>query len=74
MIKDLTGGGGGNDTLQGQRRPQLVEKVVQVQMLPWAQKFVEAVDANISKDDPEGFCLPPGIQTRRLPLHFLRRF
>ncbi len=30
-------------------------------MLPWAQKLYEERRANLSKDDPEGFCLPPGV-------------
>jgi len=63
VIKDITGNGFGDSNVDtaGSRGPQLVEKVIQVQMLPWAQKFFNEVDANISKDDPEGFCLPPGI-------------
>ena len=46
---------------QFQRGPQLVENVVEVEMLPWAQKFVAQVDATMSKDDPEALCLPPGL-------------
>src|SRR5437016_6153329 len=63
VIKDITGHGYGDTSVEGAggRGRQLVEKVVDVQMLPWAQKFFEAADATLSKDDPEGFCLPPGI-------------
>ena len=63
VIKDLTGHGYGDTNLQNatKRGPQLVEKVVEIQMLPWAQKFFQVADGNLSKDDPEGFCLPPGI-------------
>ena len=63
VIKDITGHGHGETTVKGAGKPgpQLVEKVVDVQMLPWAQKFFDEADANFSKDDPEGFCLPPGI-------------
>jgi len=62
VIKDITGHGLGDSNVQNTNKgPQLVEKVVEVTMLPWAQKFLEVADSNISKDDPEGFCLPPGI-------------
>jgi hypothetical protein len=30
-------------------------------MLPWAQKLYEERKGNLSKDDPEGLCLPPGV-------------
>ncbi len=30
-------------------------------ILPWAQKIYEERKGNLSKDDPEGFCLPPGV-------------
>ncbi|MGA2716282.1 MAG: hypothetical protein ABSG41_24565 [Bryobacteraceae bacterium] len=63
VIKDITGHGLGDQPVgaAGKRGPQLVEKVVEPQMLPWAQKFVEEVDATLSRDDPEARCLPPGI-------------
>ena len=34
---------------------------VDVPMQPWAQAVFKERQANNSKDDPEGFCLPPGI-------------
>ena len=63
VIKDITGHGWGDQAIEnvGNRGPQLVEKVVEPDMLPWAQKFVLDVDANMSKDDPESKCLPPGL-------------
>lgn len=63
VIKDITGHGYGDTNLQnaGRRGRQMVEKVVDVQMLPWAKKFFDVADGNLSKDDPEGFCLPPGV-------------
>lgn len=30
-------------------------------MLPWAEKLYMQRKGDISKDDPEGFCLPPGV-------------
>ena len=30
-------------------------------MLPWADKLYRERKGNLSKDDPEGFCLPPGV-------------
>ena len=62
-IKDFTGHGWGDQPVAnaGKRGPQLVEKVVEVEMLPWAKKYVDEVDANLSKDDPESLCIPPGL-------------
>jgi len=62
-IKDFSGHGFGDQPVQnaGKRGPQLVEHVVDVQMLPWAQKFYDNVDATLSKDDPEALCIPPGL-------------
>jgi hypothetical protein len=30
-------------------------------MLPWADKLYRERKGNLSKDDPEGYCLPPGV-------------
>jgi hypothetical protein len=32
-----------------------------VRMTPWGQALYDQRQANVSKDDPEGFCLPPGV-------------
>ena len=63
VIKDLTGHGWGDQPMSnyGKRGPQIVEKIVEPEMLPWAQKFVLNVDKTLSKDDPESLCLPPGL-------------
>jgi hypothetical protein len=38
-----------------------VEKKVEVPFQPWAKKRYDIRRANNSKNDPEGFCLPPGV-------------
>lgn len=38
-----------------------VEKIVDVPFQPWARQVYEERLANLSKDDPEGKCLPPGV-------------
>jgi hypothetical protein len=55
IIENIAGVGPG-----GARRSP-VEKVVDVPFQPWAKKAYEEHLANLSKDDPEGLCLPPGV-------------
>jgi hypothetical protein len=38
-----------------------VDKKIEVPFQPWAKAFYEKNIANLSKDDPEAFCYPPGI-------------
>ena len=38
-----------------------VERVIDVPMQPWAKQLYDQRQANLSVDDPEGKCLPPGI-------------
>jgi hypothetical protein len=45
----------------GAPRRTPVEHVVDVPFQPWAKKAYDERVANLSKDDPEGLCLPPGI-------------
>ena len=55
VIANLSGTGrGGRD-----RSP--IEQAVDVPMQPWAKQVYEQRQANLSIDDPEGKCLPPGI-------------
>jgi hypothetical protein len=37
------------------------EGVADVKFLPWAKKVFDERQATIAKDDPEVFCVPPGI-------------
>src|SRR5271154_4886601 len=55
IIANLAGAG-----TQGANRSP-VEKQVDVPFQPWAKAFYEKNIANLSKDDPEARCLPPGI-------------
>lgn len=55
IIENIAGVGPG-----GARRSP-VEKIVDVPFQPWAKALYEQRLASLSKDDPEGLCLPPGI-------------
>ena len=54
-IGDMAGTGGG---FAGTAQP---EHKVDVAFLPWAKDVFVTRNANYTKDDPEGYCLPPGI-------------
>jgi hypothetical protein len=55
IIANLAGMGNQGDS----RSP--VEKKVDVPFQPWAKAYYEKNIGNLSKDDPEARCLPPGI-------------
>lgn len=62
IIDDISGGGGGSkDTATRERQKKMVDERVEVPYLAWTKKAWDEANANLSKDDPEGFCLPPGI-------------
>ena len=54
-VGDMAGTGGG---FAGTAQP---EKKIDVPFLPWAKAAYDQRNANVTKDDPEGFCLPSGI-------------
>jgi hypothetical protein len=54
-VGDMSGNGGG---FAGTAQP---EHKITVPFLPWTKAFYDRVNATFTKDDPEGFCLPPGI-------------
>src|SRR5579862_3115188 len=54
-VGDMAGTGGG---FAGTAKP---EKQIEVPFLPWAKTLYDQRNANITKEDPEGYCLPPGI-------------
>src|ERR1700722_7751434 len=54
-VGDMAGTGGG---FAGTAQP---EKKIDVPFLSWAKAAYDQRNANVTKDDPEGFCLPSGI-------------
>ena len=54
-IGDMAGTRGGS---AGSAQP---EREIEVPFLPWAKAVYAERNANLAKDDPEGYCLPPGI-------------
>jgi hypothetical protein len=54
-VGDISGNRGG---FAGTAQP---ERRIEVPFLPWARAFYDKVNADFTKDDPEAFCLPPGI-------------
>lgn len=44
-----------------QQNVDMVGSGVEVPMLPWAEKLYHQRKDALSKDDPEGYCLPPGV-------------
>jgi hypothetical protein len=54
-VGDMAGTGRG---FAGTAQP---EKKIDVPFLAWAKNLFEERNANVTKDDPEGYCLPPGI-------------
>src|SRR5579883_2734079 len=54
-IGDMAGTGGG---FAGTAQP---ERKIDVPFLPWTKAALVERNANFTKDDPEGYCLPPGI-------------
>jgi hypothetical protein len=62
IIDDISGNGGGEkDEKTRARQVKMVDERIDVPFLPWAKQFFEERDKTLSKDDPEGYCLPPGI-------------
>ena len=62
-IEDMTGHGGGEPAGTGNaaRQHQDARQAGGCCDAPWAAKVYEEREANISKDDPESWCLPPGV-------------
>jgi len=62
-IEDMSGHGGGErpGPENAARQLKMLDRQVDVVMLPWAKKVYDEREASISKDDPESWCLPPGV-------------
>ena len=62
-IEDVSGNGAGETAGPALKERQLkqLDGRVDVAFTPVAKKLFDERQASISKDDPEGYCLPPGI-------------
>jgi hypothetical protein len=62
-IEDMSGHGGGErpGPENAARQLKMLDHQADVVMLPWAKKVYDEREASISKDDPESWCLPPGV-------------
>ena len=62
-IEDMSGNGGGEKPgpENAARQLKMLDHKVDVVMLPWAKKAYDDREASMSKDDPESWCLPPGV-------------
>jgi hypothetical protein len=62
-LADMSGHGQGTSALVPGLPPgeAMPEGVAEVAFLPWAKKVFDERQATIAKDDPEVFCVPPGI-------------
>ncbi|MBV9505988.1 MAG: hypothetical protein JO323_13385 [Acidobacteriia bacterium] len=62
IVDDISGNGGGEKDEQTRvTQRKLVDQRIDVPFLPWAKQVYEQREATLSKEDPEGYCLPPGI-------------
>ena len=62
IADDISGNGGGEkDARTRENQKKMVDQRVDVPFLPWAQAVYKAREATLSKEDPESYCLPPGI-------------
>src|SRR5580700_8991987 len=62
IVDDISGNGRGEkDEKTRAAQMLMVDQRIDVPFLPWAKDIYEQREATLSKDDPESFCLPPGI-------------
>lgn len=62
VIDDISGNGGGEKEESTRlRQMKMVDQKVDVPFQPWAKTLYDKRYLELSKDDPESLCLPPGI-------------
>jgi hypothetical protein len=62
IADDISGNGGGEkDARTREAQKKMVDERIDVPFQPWAAALYRAREATLSKEDPEGYCLPPGI-------------
>jgi hypothetical protein len=62
IVDDISGNGRGEkEATTRAAQMKMVDERVDVPFQPWAKDVYEQREATLSKEDPEGYCLPPGI-------------
>src|SRR5690242_19029290 len=62
IVDDISGNGRGEkDEKTRAAQMKMVDQRIVVPFQPWAKQVYEQHEATLSRDDPESFCLPPGI-------------
>jgi hypothetical protein len=62
IVDDISGNGGGEkDERTRAAQMKMVDQRIDVPFQPWARTVFQQREATLSKEDPEGYCLPPGI-------------
>ena len=62
IVDDISGNGGGEkDERTRAAQMKMVDQRIDVPFQPWASNVYQQRESTLSKDDPEGYCLPPGI-------------
>jgi len=62
IADDISGNGGGEkDARTRESQKKMVDQRIDVPFLPWAEALYKARESTLSREDPESFCLPPGI-------------
>ncbi len=62
IVDDISGNGGGEkDEKTRAAQMKMTDERIDVPFQPWAREVYEKRNATLSKEDPEGYCLPPGI-------------
>src|SRR5581483_3634672 len=62
IIDDISGNGGGEkDEKTRAAQMKMTDQRIDVPFQPWAKEVYQQREATLSREDPEGYCLPPGI-------------
>ncbi|PWU06328.1 MAG: hypothetical protein C5B51_12630 [Terriglobia bacterium] len=62
IVDDISGNGGGEkDATTRAAQMKMTDERIDVPFQPWAREVYNQREATLSKEDPEGYCLPPGI-------------
>ena len=62
IVDDISGNGGGEkDEKTRAAQMKITDQRIDVPFQPWARDVYRQREVTLSKEDPEGYCLPPGL-------------